>query len=216
MKRRARILVDAVMIARLGWMIVLWGACYRAGSPDLAPSSAGMAASPGETSVVVQPPAETPASVPSPPRGCARAARAAPSVPPLASGQRIAIIPFGRVFEDRSAWRLAMKKMMVTLHAPIAATAFTRPGRFEECMALEPCAMAAARRLGVNVVIYGTTTPSATAGGTDVALESVELSSGIVRTWKSSPQEAEDIFARALQKAHGVLIAIPPGAASTP
>jgi hypothetical protein len=136
-----------------------------------------------------------------------------PSAPAPRAHYRVAVVPFATPHGDINAPSYA-EQLKKLLEEVVAATdtVVSLPDRFEGCAGdLKPCAVAAATRARVDIVIYGTLEHGTEEGRTELWLESVTLASGDVRKWEDKiTMESDTFFRQSMESARRALVE-PPG-----
>jgi len=126
---------------------------------------------------------------------------------------RVAVVPFATPYGDINAPSYAeqLKKLLEEV-AAATDTVVTLPDGFEGCAeSLKSCAVAAAQRARVDIVIYGILVHGTEAGSTELWLESVTLASGDARKWEENiTMESDTFFKLSMQSAHKALVEPPP------
>ncbi len=88
------------------------------------------------------------------------------------------------------------------------STLVTMPA--EDCYDdLRTCAVAAGKRAGAGIVIYGMLVHGTEAGSADIRLESVAIPSEVVRTWEDSIVNSEQFYEGAVHSAYAALVVAP-------
>jgi hypothetical protein len=185
--------------ASLRWVsvLVLAVACRAAGpaAPCASPVTAPVAPAAPVAAPVATPsaPAPTPAPAPAPRR-------------------RVAVVtlvtPYGDVNAPHYAERMTRLLQSVTTQR---GTLVPMSDPFPDCVVdIQPCAIAAGKRVGAEFVIYGILVHGTEAGSTEISLESVEVSSAIVRTWEDTPMDSDHFFELSARSAYAALVEAPP------